>query len=189
MSSTPTTLRVFGPPRTGEVVDAMRAMLAPDVGYRLAHHADLTWEPQLDVVEVEPGVVLEKAGSASSRGAPTTGPSSRRVGYPSRARRPGGRARRATRSRAPGSTSCAATPTSTCRRCSDDDLVRMVPVPRFQRHDRLPLDAWCRRRETARTRAVSHARAHAPDPDARARLGRRVDRDRTRALRGRDRVR
>jgi ribonuclease Z len=62
MSPVPKSLRVFGPPRTGEIVDAIRAMLAPDVEYRLAHHADLTWEPQLDVVEVTPGVVLEEDG-------------------------------------------------------------------------------------------------------------------------------
>jgi ribonuclease Z len=39
MSPAPKTLRVFGPPGTRAVVDGMLAMLAPDVGYRLAHHA------------------------------------------------------------------------------------------------------------------------------------------------------
>jgi ribonuclease Z len=62
MSPVAKSLRVFGPPRTAQVVDAIRAMLAPDVEYRLAHHADLTWEPQVDVVEVTPGVVLDEAG-------------------------------------------------------------------------------------------------------------------------------
>ena len=62
MSQRPTTLRIFGPPRTHEVVDGLRAMLAPDVEYRLAHHADLTWEPQLEVVVVGEGVVLESTG-------------------------------------------------------------------------------------------------------------------------------
>src|SRR5688500_10965624 len=52
MSQAPRTLRIVGPAYTAEVVDGMRAMLAPDVGYRLAHHPDLTWEPQLDVQEV-----------------------------------------------------------------------------------------------------------------------------------------
>jgi ribonuclease Z len=55
MTPAPTPLRVFGPPRTREVVDATLAALAPDVGYRLAHHADLTWEPVVDVTEVGPG--------------------------------------------------------------------------------------------------------------------------------------
>ena len=62
MSPAPKSLRILGPRRTREVVEGMRAMLRPDVEYRLAHHADLTWEPQTDVVEVEPGVVLDEDG-------------------------------------------------------------------------------------------------------------------------------
>jgi ribonuclease Z len=62
MSPVPKPTRIFGPPRTREVVDGMVAMLRPDVEYRLAHHEDLNWEPQLDVVEVTPGVVLEDNG-------------------------------------------------------------------------------------------------------------------------------
>lgn len=46
---------VYGPPGTRAVVDGMLAMLAPDVGYRLAHHDDLTEPPRVDVREVEPG--------------------------------------------------------------------------------------------------------------------------------------
>ncbi|HEV3227625.1 MAG TPA: MBL fold metallo-hydrolase [Acidimicrobiales bacterium] len=62
MTRAPTTLRIFGPPRTREVVEGLRAMLAPDVGYRIAHHADLSWEPQLEIVETTPGVVLDDNG-------------------------------------------------------------------------------------------------------------------------------
>lgn len=62
MSPVPKSTRIFGPPRTREVVDGMVAMLRPDVEYRLAHHEDLNWEPQLEVVEVTPGVVLEDNG-------------------------------------------------------------------------------------------------------------------------------
>jgi ribonuclease Z len=62
MSPVPKALRVFGPPRTREVMDGLTAMLRPDVEYRLAHHADLTWEPQTDVVEVTPGIVLDEDG-------------------------------------------------------------------------------------------------------------------------------
>ena len=36
MSPVETPLRIFGPPRTQEVVAGMRAMLQPDVEYRLA---------------------------------------------------------------------------------------------------------------------------------------------------------
>ncbi|MEA3078549.1 MAG: ribonuclease [Actinomycetota bacterium] len=62
MSLAPKTLPIFGPPRTAEVMAGLKAMLAPDVEYRLAHHADLTWEPQVDVAEVGPGIVLDEAG-------------------------------------------------------------------------------------------------------------------------------
>ena len=62
MSPAPKSLRIFGPPRTREVIDGLRAMLRPDVEYRLAHHADLTWEPQLDVIEATPGVVVDEDG-------------------------------------------------------------------------------------------------------------------------------
>jgi len=62
MSPVPKALRILGPPGTRAVVDGMLAMMQPDVGYRLAHHADLDWEPQLDVAEVQPGVVLDEDG-------------------------------------------------------------------------------------------------------------------------------
>lgn len=58
MCQSPTTLRIFGPPRTREVVAATLAALAPDIGYRLAHHDDLTWSPQIEVTEVGPGDVF-----------------------------------------------------------------------------------------------------------------------------------
>ena len=54
MSAEPTPLHVYGPARTGEVVDGILAMLAPDIGYRLAHHDDLTWAPVVEVHEVFP---------------------------------------------------------------------------------------------------------------------------------------
>jgi len=50
-----TPLRVFGPPRTQEVVTAILASLAPDMQYRLDHHDDLTWAPNVVVTEVAPG--------------------------------------------------------------------------------------------------------------------------------------
>jgi ribonuclease Z len=62
MCPVPKALRIIGPPRTTEVMNGLRAMLQPDVEYRLAHHEDLTWEPQTDVVEVTPGVVFEEDG-------------------------------------------------------------------------------------------------------------------------------
>lgn len=62
MNPEPSTLRVVGPPRTAEVVEATLAALAPDISYRLDHHADLTWAPMVDVTEVSPGDELSIAG-------------------------------------------------------------------------------------------------------------------------------
>lgn len=62
MSPEPRTLTLIGPHRTGAVVDGMMAMLAPDIEYRIAHHDDLTWAPQVSVTEVESGVVWEADG-------------------------------------------------------------------------------------------------------------------------------
>lgn len=59
MTMQPTTLRLYGPPGLRTVVEAILASLAPDIGYRLAHHDDLTWEPRLDVIEVEAGDSFE----------------------------------------------------------------------------------------------------------------------------------
>jgi ribonuclease Z len=58
---TPTAVpqRIWGPPGTRQVVDAILAMLAPDIRYRIAHHGDLTWEPNVDVTEVAGGDVTE----------------------------------------------------------------------------------------------------------------------------------
>ena len=53
-----TPLRVYGPPRMQEVVDGIMASLAPDLQYRLDHHADLTWTPNVVVTEVAPGDVF-----------------------------------------------------------------------------------------------------------------------------------
>src|SRR6478609_3054642 len=51
----PTPLIVVGPPGTAAVVEATLAALAPDIGYRLAHHADVTEPPVVDVREVTAG--------------------------------------------------------------------------------------------------------------------------------------
>jgi ribonuclease Z len=58
----PSPLVVIGPAHTGEVVDGIRASLRRDVGYRLAHHADLNWEPPVEVTEVTEGVVFDADG-------------------------------------------------------------------------------------------------------------------------------
>ncbi len=51
----PNPLRVHGPVGTAALVAATEAMLELDIGYRLAHHADLAWRPGTEVLEVAPG--------------------------------------------------------------------------------------------------------------------------------------
>jgi ribonuclease Z len=56
-SPAPNPLQVVGPPGTGEFVDDTMRMLGRDIGYRLAHHEDLQWEPDQQVTEVLDGPV------------------------------------------------------------------------------------------------------------------------------------
>jgi ribonuclease Z len=55
----PVTLHLYGPPGLQEVVNGMLAMLGPDMKYRMDHHDDLKWRPQLEVHEVAPGDFFE----------------------------------------------------------------------------------------------------------------------------------
>ncbi len=66
----PNPLRVYGPVGTGALVAATEAMLDLDIGYRLAHHADLTWRPGTEVTECERGEVLAQ-GAVRVTAAPT----------------------------------------------------------------------------------------------------------------------
>ncbi len=61
-SFAPLPLRVIGPLRTREVVDGVLASLRPDIEFRLAHHADLDWEPPVDVAELTEGVAIDESG-------------------------------------------------------------------------------------------------------------------------------
>lgn len=70
MSPVPTPLRVVGPPGTATFVERTIEMLRDDIGYRLAHHEDLTWEPSCDVTEVSSGMAFE-ADSVRVVAAPT----------------------------------------------------------------------------------------------------------------------
>jgi ribonuclease Z len=70
MSFAPAPLTVVGPVGTQAVVDHLLAALAPDVGYRIAHHADLNDPPRVDVVEVVEGPVA-LPGDVVVRCAPT----------------------------------------------------------------------------------------------------------------------
>lgn len=57
-------LPIIGPPGTAEVVENMLRAFAPDIGYRIAHHADLTTPPPVEVEEVTDGVVWGRDGVA-----------------------------------------------------------------------------------------------------------------------------
>lgn len=55
----PTPLSILGPIGTQSVVNAILSSLGPDIGYRLAHHDDLSWDPAPVVEEVTDGVVFD----------------------------------------------------------------------------------------------------------------------------------
>jgi ribonuclease Z len=58
----PPPLPIIGPPGTAEVVDAMLKAFGPDIGYRIAHHADLTAPPAVEVHEHSEGLVWDHDG-------------------------------------------------------------------------------------------------------------------------------
>lgn len=67
MSPVPAPLRIIGPVGTQRLVDRTLSMLEDDIGYRIAHHADLTAPPECIVTEVtvddvEPVVVWDDGG-------------------------------------------------------------------------------------------------------------------------------
>ena len=76
----PTPLRIIGPPGTKEVVGHILASLGPDIGYRLAHHADLEQPPLLEITETD-GVGLPDVSIAAVR--VTTTPTDHRPVEPS----------------------------------------------------------------------------------------------------------
>jgi ribonuclease Z len=66
----PNPLIVYGPVGTTTLVAQTEAMLEADIGYRLAHHADLTWPPSTEAIECTDGVVLSE-GAVRLSVAPT----------------------------------------------------------------------------------------------------------------------
>ena len=55
-------LPIVGPPGTAEVVENMLRAFSFDISYRIAHHADLTSPPPVEVEEVTMGVVWGRDG-------------------------------------------------------------------------------------------------------------------------------
>jgi ribonuclease Z len=70
MSPTEQPLRVVGPVGTRRLADRTLAMLEDDIGYRMAHHGDLTWRPTCEVQEVSDGVIFDD-GAVKIIAAPT----------------------------------------------------------------------------------------------------------------------
>lgn len=70
MTFEPTPLTIVGPVGTRSVVDHIIASLESDIGYRMAHHADLGYRPSVEVVEVSDGPV-DVPGVVSISCAPT----------------------------------------------------------------------------------------------------------------------
>ena len=58
----PNPLRIIGPPGTAAVVDATLKAFGFDIGYRIAHHADLTAPPAVEVEEHVEGLVWNRDG-------------------------------------------------------------------------------------------------------------------------------
>jgi ribonuclease Z len=59
MSFAPSPLPVVGPPGTERFARRTLDMLRDDIGYRLAHHDDLTWDPDCAVRELLDGELLD----------------------------------------------------------------------------------------------------------------------------------
>lgn len=66
----PAPLAIIGPPGTGELVEATLKAFHHDIGYRIAHHADLNAPPAVEVHEYTEGPVWDRDG-VSIRVAPT----------------------------------------------------------------------------------------------------------------------
>src|SRR6185312_9510188 len=58
----PPALQVIGPPGTAEVVEATLKAFGRDIGYRIAHHADLNAPPPIEVHEHTEGPVWDRDG-------------------------------------------------------------------------------------------------------------------------------
>ena len=61
-SLVPAPLPIIGPPGTRAVVEATLAALAPDISYRIGHHADITAPPEVMVTEYTAGQVFHDGG-------------------------------------------------------------------------------------------------------------------------------
>ena len=82
MSPHASPLVVVGPPGTRGFVDVTLAMLAADIGWRLAHHDDLTSPPSCEVVEIVDGEVGSQLGWSETELLVVVAPTSHRPVHP-----------------------------------------------------------------------------------------------------------
>jgi ribonuclease Z len=80
-SPDPAPLCIIGPPGTADVVDATLKAFGPDIGYRIAHHADLTAPPPVEVFEHTAGPVWDRDGVAIRVGPTDHRPVAPTIGY------------------------------------------------------------------------------------------------------------
>ncbi len=131
MSPVPNPVPLVGPPGTGEFARRTLKMLTADTAWRIAHHADLHWEPACDVLEVLDGIAVEQDGLRVSAAPTDHRPVAPTVGY---------------RIEAEGKVVAIAGDTVPCegldRLCAGadvyvqtvvrTDLIRAIPAPRLQ---------------------------------------------------------
>ena len=131
MTNEPRPLRIWGPVGIKRFVDRTLDALGPDIGYRIAHHADLNWEPVVEVVEVQAGDSFEIGSMQVSVHATVHAPVEPTVGY---------------RVEREGTIAALAGDTIPCPDLDDltsnadvyvqtvirEDLVKLVPVQRLQ---------------------------------------------------------
>ncbi len=124
-------LRVVGPIGTRDWVDRTIAMMSDDIGYRIDHHADLSWQPRCEVTEVADGVAYDVDGMRVVSALEDHGPVKPALGF---------------RFEAHGTSAVVAGDTVPCEGldtlCRDadayvqtvlrPDLVRAIPLPRIQ---------------------------------------------------------
>ena len=74
-------LKIYGPTGIRELVDRTLHMLEFDIGYRVAHHDELTQGPQVDVTELDPGDTFTVNDVAISTAATEHPPVFPTIGY------------------------------------------------------------------------------------------------------------
>lgn len=77
----PAPLPIIGPPGTAELVEATLKAFHHDIGYRIAHHADLNAPPAVEVHEYTDGPVWDRDGVSIRVGATDHRPVAPTIGF------------------------------------------------------------------------------------------------------------